>query len=106
MSGLVRADWSRFARSERPAPYAGMNTHDSAATSMNKINALMRTALSEFQGIRVPFKTMRTPVHFANYTRYDVAADWVCARSQPEKAADFPCSIGARLASASGRRAW
>ena len=66
MSGLVRADWSRFARSERPAPHAGMNTYDSAATSMNKINALMRTALSEFQGIAVPFKTMRTPVHFAN----------------------------------------
>ena len=43
-----------------------MNTHDSAATSMNKINALMRTALSELQGIRVPFKTMRAPVHFAN----------------------------------------
>jgi hypothetical protein len=66
MCALARADWSNFARSERPAPYAGMNTHDSAATSMNKINALMRTALSEFQGIAVPFKTMRTPVHFAN----------------------------------------
>jgi hypothetical protein len=43
-----------------------MKTHDSAATSMNKINAQMKTALSEFQGMRVPFKTMRTPVHFAN----------------------------------------
>jgi hypothetical protein len=53
-----------------------MNTHDSAATSMNKINAPMRTALSEFQGITVPFKTMRTPVHFASHTRYDAAADW------------------------------
>jgi hypothetical protein len=29
---------------------------------MNKINAPMRTALSEFQGMRAPFKTMRTPV--------------------------------------------
>ena len=66
-----------------------MNTHDSVATSMNRINAPTRIALSEFQGMRVPFKTMRTPVHFANYTRYDVAADWVCARSHPEKAADF-----------------
>ena len=83
-----------------------MNTHESAATSMNKTNAAVKTALSEFQGMRVPFKTMRTPVYFANYTRYDVAADWVCARSHPEKAADFPCSVSARLASAHGRRAW
>jgi hypothetical protein len=28
-----------FATSGRPAPHAGMNTQDSAATSMNKINA-------------------------------------------------------------------
>jgi hypothetical protein len=75
-----------------------MNTHDSAATSMNKIIAAMRTALSEFQGMRVPFKTMRTPVHFANYTRYDVVADWVCARSHPEKTAlRFPIEQDGRL---------
>ena len=80
-----------------------MNTHESAATSMNKIIAPMRTALSEFQGMRVPFKTMRTPVHFDDYTRYEVAADWVCARSHPEKTAVFPCSVSARLASASVR---
>jgi hypothetical protein len=43
-----------------------MNIPESAATSMNKINAPMRTALSELQGIRVSFKTMRAPVHFAN----------------------------------------
>jgi len=97
MSGLVRADWSRFARSERPAPHAGMNTHDSAATSMNKISAPMRTALSEFQGMRVPFKTMRTPVHFA--TTQDMTLRRIgCALDHiPRRRPTFP----APLASAS-----
>src|SRR5262249_15530821 len=103
MSGLAPS--GRVREIERPAPHAGMNTHDSVATSMNKITAPMRTALSEFQGMRVPFKTMRAPVHFANYTRYDVAANWVYARSHPEKAAALPCSVMPGLASA-GVDAW
>ena len=74
-----------------------MNTHESAATSMNKTNAAVKTALSEFQGMRVPFKTMRTPVHFA--TTQDMTLRRIgCALDHiPRRRPTFP----APLASAS-----
>jgi hypothetical protein len=81
-----------------------MKTHDSAATRMNKINAPMRTALSEIQGMAVPFQDHAHPGAFRQQDM-TLRRIGVCARSHPEKATEFPAQHPPRLKRQAGRDA-
>jgi hypothetical protein len=54
-----------------PSPHAGINIHDSAVTRMNKTNAAMITALSEFQGMKFLSK-----LPARKHSKYDAATRW------------------------------